>query len=358
MKTRKQKLLGTSVGALAVLVSVGASLTACKDLGGVANPPKEPVSATASAAGTVTSPSAATSPSPSTSPSASPSPKKSTSSSPKPPGGLPTYTVAGFPTAANTGYPHGLPGDTRKPVTLTPYTGPMTITANGTVIDSKDISGQLNINAKNVVIKNSRIRTANTGAINSRSGDNNLLIQDTEIDGQGKDASTGGIAMIGLTGFTLLRVNAHHSGDIIRLDGRATIQDSWLHDPSGLNGAQHNDTIQSTNATFIRILHNRIENANVQTSCILLKADIGPISDVVVDSNLFNGGGYAFYWYDANDHSNRITNGRVTNNRWLRAPNGGFFASGGRYGPVATRAYELPQWTNNAWYDNNEAIKL
>src|SRR5262245_60392678 len=115
MKTRKQKLLGTSVGALALLVSVGASLTACKDLGALAALPKDPLStASALPPGPSTAPSAGTS----ASPSASPSPTKSTSSSatPKPPGAPPTYTVAGYPTAANTGYPHGLPGDTRKAV--------------------------------------------------------------------------------------------------------------------------------------------------------------------------------------------------------------------------------------------------
>jgi hypothetical protein len=146
-------------------------------------------------------------------------------------------------------------------------------------------------------------------------------------------------------------VNAHDSGDIVRMDGHATIQDSWLHDPSGTQGSQHNDVIQSTNADYIRILHNRLENPHTQTSCILLKADIGNISNVVVDSNLFNGGGYAFYWYDGNDHSHRISDGKVTNNRWLRSPGGGYFAKGGLYGPVATLAYDMPQWSGNAWQD-------
>jgi hypothetical protein len=351
-QTRKHQLIGLLAGA-AALVTLTATVTACRGpqtarVGAPSNPagssaPAESPSASAAAA---------------TSPSVSASPKKGAEASQKAPNSTATFTVSGFPTAADTGYPHGLAGDSRKAVTLTPYSGPSTITVNGTVIDGKDVNGGLTINAKNVTIKNSRIRATNSPAITSRNGDANLMIVDTELDGQGKDSSTGGIALIGQTGFTLLRVNAHDSGDIVRLDGRATIQDSWLHDPSGTNGAQHNDTIQSTNATFIRILHNRIENPHVQTSCILLKADLGSISDVLVDSNLFNGGGYTFYWYDSNDKSNRITNGKVVNNRWLRSPGGGFFAKGGNYGPVATSANELPQWTNNAWEDNGQAISL
>ncbi|GIH07201.1 hypothetical protein Rhe02_52680 [Rhizocola hellebori] len=286
---------------------------------------------------------------------ASPSPGKSGTATPPGAGGPPTYTVAGFPAAHNTGHPHGLPGDTRKAVTLTPYSGPMTITASGTVIDGKDINGHLEIRAKNVTIRNSRIRVANVQAVTSTADDANLRIEDTEIDGQALDASTGGIALIGRTGFTLLRVNAHGSGDILRIDGVGTVQDSWLHDPRGTGSAQHNDVIQSTNATYVRILHNRLENQHTQTSCILLKADIGPISDVVVDSNLMNGGGYSFYWYDA---KYKISNGKVTNNKFMRAAGGGYWPKGGYHGTQAFSATALPQWSNNTWNDNGQQISM
>ena len=176
-----------------------------------------------------------------------------------------------------------------------------------------------------------------------------------EVDGQLKDASAGGIALIGRTGYTLLRVDAHGSGDILRMDGRATVQDSWLHDPGGTGSAQHNDVIQSTNATYIRILHNRLENPHTQTSCILLKADLGPIRDVVVDGNLMNGGGYSFYWYDA---GYKITDGAVTNNRFMRQSGGGFWPKGGYYGTRALQASTAPAWSNNTWNDNGEQISM
>jgi hypothetical protein len=361
--------LSARIGALALVVVVVGSRSACKDIGppvagasgnpgGHGNAPGHGPSSSASAipSGTGTLGSA----SPSAAASTSPTPKKSTGggSNTPPTNDHAPYTVAGFPDNTNTGYPHGVAGDKRTAVKLTAYTGPMTITKAGTVIDSKIVNGALTINAHNVVIKNSLLQVANASAINSTDDNNNLLIEDTEITGQGKDASAGGIALISRTGYTLLRVNAHDSGDITRMDGHATIQDSWLHDPSGTNGAQHNDVIQSTNATFIRILHNRLENPHQQTSCILLKADLGPISNVVVDSNLMAGGGYSFYWYDANDYSKHISNGTVTNNRFLRTPNGGFFAKGGMYGPDAFRATSSPSWANNAWQDTGQAIAM
>lgn len=271
----------------------------------------------------------------------------------------------GYPAAHTTGYPHGLPGDTRTPVTLTPYTGPCLVRIEGTVIDSKLITCQLDIRAKNVVIKNSLFKVANSGAINSRADDNNLLIVDTEIDGQGMDASVGGQALVSWTGYTMLRVNAHGSGDIIRAEGRSEVVDSWLHDPICKPGASllcHNDVIQSTNATHLRIIHNRLENQNSQTSCILLKADIGDISNVIVDNNFLNGGGYSVYWYDVKKADGTIFhvyNGQFTNNRFMRAPTpGAYWPKGGQFGPRAMNAATMPAWTNNTWVDNGQQITL
>jgi len=322
--------------------------------------PAAPAVSASSSGSTSSTPTKPASPATTASPSdpAVPVPTRSAPTSTSPPdngggGAQPTYTVAGFPAANNTGYPQGLAGDTRQKVTLTAYTGPMTITVAGTVIDGKDINGHLEIKAKNVTIRNSRIRVANVQAVTATDDNANLKIEDTEIDGQLKDASTGGIALIGRTGFTLLRVNAHGSGDILRIDGRGTVQDSWLHDPGGTGSAQHNDVIQSTNAVQIRILHNRLENQHTQTSCILLKADIGPISDVVVDANLMNGGGYSFYWYDANY---KITNGKVTNNKFMRQSGGGFWPKGGYYGTQAFQASTMPAWSDNTWNDTGAAI--
>ena len=57
-----------------------------------------------------------------------------------------TTIPTGFPTADNTGVPSG--------TTLTAYTGPMTITTDGTVIENKIINGGLDITGANVTIRN------------------------------------------------------------------------------------------------------------------------------------------------------------------------------------------------------------
>jgi hypothetical protein len=65
-----------------------------------------------------------------------------------------------------------------------------------------------------------------------------------------------------------------------------------------------------------------------------------------------NGGGYSFYWYDA---GYKATNGTVTNNRWLRSPDG-YYPKGGYWGPAAINATSPPAWSNNAWYDNGAPL--
>ena len=306
----------------------------------------------------------------------------------------PPPTTGGYPGVYNTGIPQGLPGDTRQKVVdnpdgtklvwtlLKPYTGPRTITQDGTVIDGVYINiladdddpnttadNKIVIKAKNVVIKNSYIRVSNIGGNNNKEAiatyDDaaNLLIVDSEITGLSEtfrptDESGGGQPLVSRTGYTLLRANLHGYGDIIRADGNAVIQDSWLHNPVNAAGVDpHNDVIQSTNATRIRIIHNRLEHTPgaTQTSCILLKADIGPISDVIVDNNLINGGGYSVYWYDSGYKS---TNGKFTNNRWMRSPTGGMWPKGGYWGPWASNAASAPVWSGNVWDDTGTPINL
>ncbi|MET7395566.1 hypothetical protein ABZS66_18960, partial [Dactylosporangium sp. NPDC005572] len=188
----RSPLRRAGVGIVAVALLATGGLTACKDgLPGYGALPGASASTgvNPSASAGLGSPSASVAPVTSASPSGSTSPTPTKSNTTQPTGSNPPYTVAGFPAANNTGYPQGLAGDTRKKVTLTPYTGPMTITVAGTVIDGKDINGHLEIKAKNVTIRNSRIRVANVQAVTSTDDNANLRIEDTEIDGQGKDAS-------------------------------------------------------------------------------------------------------------------------------------------------------------------------
>jgi hypothetical protein len=187
----------------------------------------------------------------------------------------------GFPGAGNTGVPAG--------VTLT-ASGPLTVTRDGTVVDRRDIKGCLKIEASNVTVRRSRIRC--TGDLPVRIGDGarDVVLEDVEIDGMGSSATTA----IGYDNYTLRRADVHDVGDGPRMADNTVVEDSWIHDLV-IGGGSHNDGIQSTGGTHIRILHNRIEHPHEQTSCILIGADLGPIHDVLIQGNLLNGGNYTVY---------------------------------------------------------------
>ncbi|HEV7454254.1 MAG TPA: hypothetical protein VGO07_03260 [Candidatus Saccharimonadales bacterium] len=289
-----------------------------------------------------------------------------------------TSAPSGWPDDNNTGYPHGVAGDTRTPVTLTAYAGPCILTSP-TTINGKDISCRIEVRSSGVVIKNSRIRVVNENAVYVNNV-YHVVIMDTELDGQHGDNSAGGISLIGDGSYTCIRCNMHGSGDIARINwGGIAIIDSWLHDPYCIQNSCHNDVMQSTDGNCtngvdgvigkvagttdtdtgnycIKIVHNRLENPNTQTSNILLKADQGPIHNVLEDNNLFNGGGYTLYWYDS---TYQISQGIIRNNRFKRSPTGGYWPNGGYYGPSAGNVADQsrwPTWTNNVWDDTGAAI--
>jgi hypothetical protein len=205
---------------------------------------------------------------------------------------------------------------------------------------------------------------------------------DTELDGQRADNSAGGISLIGDGSYTLVRVDAHSSGDIARINwGGVAIIDSYLHDPYCLQSSCHNDVTQSTDSSCtlgvdsingtiastsdstggqwcVKLVHNTMENPNTQTSNILLKADQGIIHYVLVENNLFNGGGYTVYWYDS---GYQISNGTIRNNRFRRTAGGGYWPNGGYFGPVASNVSDSsrwPTWTNNVWDDSGAQISF
>jgi len=122
--------------------------------------------------------------------SASASPSAAKPSSAKPAG---PPAQSGYPNASNTGVPAG--------TKLTTYSGPCTVTADNTVIDSKTVNCDLQIKAKNVTIKRSKVN----GLVGtSETTPYSFTLEDSEVD-----AGFGQYAAVGTTNITLLRANVH-----------------------------------------------------------------------------------------------------------------------------------------------------
>jgi hypothetical protein len=219
------------------------------------------------------------------------------------------------PGAKNTGVPAGV---------QLKASGALTITKNGTVIDGLHIKGNVKVNADNVTIRNSIIDSTALYPVQIDSANKGLLIEDTEIDGNGKAS----VAIL-KGNYTLRRLNIHDVKDGPRIEGdNVLIENSWIHTLTRVEGGHH-DTIQIRKGRNIVLRGNTLEaykattkdpmNAAIQIGSAL--GDI-PVSGLLVENNYMNGGNYTInggtYWvtqatYRGNTFGRDFRYGIVTN---------------------------------------------
>jgi hypothetical protein len=284
-----------------------------------------------------------------------------------------------WPGPLTTGVPSG--------VTLSAYTGSDTITTDNTVIDSKLITGDLVIKAKNVMIKNSKVSNGEVMIdTDSMPSDTawSATIQDSEIDAGGpKHISNGTPCVNGETNavcnarsgisagnFTIRRVNVHGGQTAIQcdMDNHGTlcdVQDTWLH--GQLNGAK-SDAIpwhlggslsdgMKAGASY-RFVHNRAAcdwpvNA-MQEGCtgdFNMISNFAPIHDVHAEANYFVGGkGLSYCTYGG---FKSFTGHDIVymNNVFQKTATtvDGTTNVCGAYGPVTDFVFG---WTGNLWLNN------
>lgn len=277
-------------------------------------------------------------------PTPTPTPTKTTTS-PAPPS-------SGFPNASNTGVPDG--------VALSTYTGSCTISTSGTVIDAKVVNCDLQIRAKDVVIKRSRIN----GQIYGGEGTGgSFRVEDSEVINPARTACQ----CIGSDNFTVLRteVIGGNRGIYCRLN--CLVQDSWIHDTKVLT-TQHASAVRVEQYSTIR--HNTLScsytgsTAN-DTGCsadLTGYPDFAPIHHNTITGNLFVANpvtvGFCAYGgaTGGKPYSSSSTNATYivfTDNVWQRGSGG----KCGAYGPITAFAASRTgnQWTNNK-FDDGTAI--
>ncbi|RYB94909.1 DUF4082 domain-containing protein [Nocardioides oleivorans] len=191
-----------------------------------------------------------------TTPTATPTPNGVCMGAANTPGG-PDPWGGCWPGPHNTGYPHGLPGDTRAPVTLTPYTGPTTIRSCGVVIDSKQVNSTLVIEAGNgttspstpcVTIRNSLVK----GVIFAeKTSYGPTVVEDTEI----APTDLPFWENLGRSNFYATRVNSHGGQAVIKCELNCVAKDSWVHGME-LGGAYHYNAFGGNGTSNFTINHN------------------------------------------------------------------------------------------------------
>ncbi|MFD1504230.1 hypothetical protein FE374_04080 [Georgenia yuyongxinii] len=208
-------------------------------------------------------------------PTASPTPA---AQSPAP---SPSSQMSDFPDASNTGVPAGTP--------LT-RSGSLTIEEDGAVIEGLEIVGSVKVLADNVVIRNSRILGTARTPLKVKGA--NLLVEDTEIDGQGKANP-----VLGSSDYTLRRVHIHNVVEGPRIDGgNVTIEDSYIHSLID-DDKTHGDVIQVLSGKNINIHGNNLQAYNPDlgypaNAAFQFGEEHGRVRNCVVENNLMNGGNY------------------------------------------------------------------
>jgi hypothetical protein len=210
--------------------------------------------------------------------------------------------VAVFPNATNTGVPAG--------TNLTAYTGPMTITTDGTVIDGKIINGTLRVMADNVVIKNSQVNYTGWWGIDAE-GANNFTVQDSDIVGPGYSGDSNA-GILGSGTFVRNDISKSENGIVLQ-DGSSKVIANYVHDLQDSAADPHYDGISVQGGQDgVLIEGNTVFGRD--TSDVFIKNDFGPINNVTVNANYLAGDPGMTLYVDGRADGGPITNVSVTNN--------------------------------------------
>jgi len=196
--------------------------------------------------------------------------------------------LAEWPSAKNTGHSGA----------LTDYSGPTTITTNGTLVENARITKTIYVNANNVTFRNCHFQLANDSAIvinvdppRSTTG---LLIEQSTLEN-----TMGGVtdtAAVSNGGYTIRRSNVF--GWVTALKTYASkattptvIEDNYIH--GGKNGSGgHQEAIHMEWGSSVTIRHNWIEQPTDGTATV--SSGLTGHTDILVERNVIGGlGGYA-----------------------------------------------------------------
>ncbi len=238
--------------------------------------------------------------------------------------------ACGWPGSTNTGVPAG--------TTLSTYAGPTTISTNGTVIDGKQINGNLTINAQNVTIKNSFISYSGgggggSGAIKILSGAT-ATIDHVEVNGNSIVHSC--IWHEG-SSVTITYVKCHDIEDGIfswadtgnaDSGNNLTMEKTYIYNLNATESNGHWDGYQTEGAVNLVLRHNTFRTLTNGTSAIAIWNGQKTSDNILADDNLIKGGGFSVYAQDYSPSEASpaggfvMTNVRFTNNKFSNVDSG------------------------------------
>jgi hypothetical protein len=189
---------------------------------------------------------------------------------------------------------------------LSSVSGNLSTTSAGQTIDGKLIAGDLDIGHNNITITNSRIK--GHVVLNGHTG---LTLQDVDLGPDSCPATGNGgtRALVGDSGYSIIRTHIHNNGDDLMVIGGGSpvlYKDSLL-DHTCYYPGDHLDAIQwydpgATNQ--ISIIHSSVDvrpqnNSDLGNSAVFWADGAGPGTTLTMYNNRFAGGQITTALYDA-----------------------------------------------------------
>jgi hypothetical protein len=244
---------------------------------------------------------------------------------------------AARPSATNTGVPSG---------TALTASSTITVTTAGSIVDAKNVTGSIFVNANNVTIRNTRV-TMNSGwyGIQVADGVTGTKILHSEIT-----TPAGGYTGITMSNGIVCGCNISRWENGMTIGGNMIVQANYVHSLQGGAGA-HFDAIEHYSGSNNKVWGNTLLVNNPdgswmsETGALNVTPTWGPIDNLDVRGNVFGGGSYSLYVREGS--AGIYTNVNVQDNRWIR--------NSALWGPMSVAPNPV-KWSGNVWDDNGQAI--
>ena len=207
------------------------------------------------------------------------------------------------------------------------------------IVEGLDVRGCVVVAARNVTIRNTRVRCGRPYPIRVDAGFD-TRIEDVTIDGLGVGESVG----IYGDNYRVQRANIFGVCDAIRAGDNVTVLDSYLHD-FVTGGDCHSDGVQSTGGRNIVVQGTNIQHPDHGNAAIMLTPTFGPLDNETIADNVLNGGAFTVHaGGDPNEYA--TTRVVIRGNRFGRSYLYGVSSFGG--GDIT--------WLGNTWLDTGQNI--
>jgi len=222
--------------------------------------------------------------------------------------------------------------------------GSITVVEQNAIIENLNLTGCINVEADNVIVRNVRINCSGFYGIRIDSESKGLVIEDVEIFGMQSSGILG-------SNFTVRRANIHDSGaDAIKPGRNVLIENSWMH-RLGTKPLSHSDAVQMVAGGDVTIRENNIDmphalSGYTNSQCMIIQTNNGPIDNILIQGNWLNGGGYCVQVNDKGNGHGPPTNVRILDNKFGRDCNFGILRFAG----------SSPELSGNVYEDSGESI--